>query len=124
MLPELQPILAAVLSVVALIVLVTRLRVYPFLGLLVASLMLGFLAGLVPADIIKNFGKGFGDVMGSVGIIIGLGTMLGGRPGHIGRSRSPGDQCTKSVTGVVALLRILAGCTKRKGRIPAVVFDR
>ena len=76
--PELRPILAAVLSVVALIVLVTRLRVHPFLGLLVASLMLGFLAGLVPADIIKNFGKGFGDVMGSVGIIIGLGTMRGG----------------------------------------------
>jgi GntP family gluconate:H+ symporter len=76
--PELQPILAAVLSVVALILLVTRFRVHPFLGLLVASLMLGFLAGLVPADIIKNFGKGFGDVMGSVGIIIGLGTMLGG----------------------------------------------
>jgi uncharacterized membrane protein len=59
--PELQPILAAVLSVVALILLVTRFRVHPFLGLLVASLMLGFLAGLVPADIIKNFGKGFGD---------------------------------------------------------------
>jgi len=75
---ELQPILAAVLSVVALILLVTRFRVHPFLGLLVASLMLGFLAGLVPTDIIKNFGKGFGDVMGSVGIIIGLGTMLGG----------------------------------------------
>jgi H+/gluconate symporter-like permease len=33
--------------------------------------MLGFLAGLVPADIIKNFSEGFGDVMGSVGIIIG-----------------------------------------------------
>ena len=33
-------------------------------------------------------------------------------------------ECTKSVTGVVALLRILAGCAKRRGRIPAVVFDR
>jgi hypothetical protein len=32
--------------------------------------------------------------------------------------------CAKSVTGVVALLRILAGCAKRRGRIPAVVFDR
>jgi hypothetical protein len=31
--PELQPILVAVLSVVALILLVTRLRVHPFLGL-------------------------------------------------------------------------------------------
>jgi gluconate:H+ symporter, GntP family len=75
---EIQLILAAVFSVVSLILLVTRLRVHPFLALLVASLILGFLAGLVPTDIIKNFGKGFGDVMGSVGIIIGLGTMLGG----------------------------------------------
>jgi gluconate:H+ symporter, GntP family len=75
---EVQPILAALLSVAALILLVTRLRVHPFLGLLLASLILGFLAGLAPAEIIKNFGKGFGDVMGSVGIIIGLGTMLGG----------------------------------------------
>ena len=74
--PELQPILAVYPS--SPLSCFTRLRVHPFLALLVASLMLGFLAGLVPADIIKNFGKGFGDVMGSVGIIIGLGTMLGG----------------------------------------------
>jgi GntP family gluconate:H+ symporter len=76
--PEIQLILAAVISVVSLILLVTRFRVHPFLALLIASLLLGFLAGLAPTDIIKNFGKGFGDVMGSVGIIIGLGTMLGG----------------------------------------------
>jgi gluconate:H+ symporter, GntP family len=76
--PEIQPILAAVVSIGSLILLVTRLRVHPFLGLLLASFILGFLAGLVPTEIIKNFGKGFGDVMGSVGIIIGLGTMLGG----------------------------------------------
>jgi hypothetical protein len=38
--------------------------------------------------------------------------------------RASRHQCTKSVTGVVALLRILAGCAKRRGRIPAVVFDR
>jgi H+/gluconate symporter-like permease len=76
--PEIQPVLAAVVSVASLILLVTRLRVHPFPGLLIASFILGFLAGLVPTEIIKNFGKGFGDVMGSVGIIIGLGTMLGG----------------------------------------------
>jgi hypothetical protein len=35
-----------------------------------------------------------------------------------------GFQCTKSVAGIAALLRILAGHAKRRGRIPAVVFDR
>src|ERR1700719_1754363 len=38
-------------------------------------------------------------------------------------AQAPGVQCTKSVTGIVALLGILVGCAKRRGRIPAVVFD-
>ena len=92
MFSQIQLILAAVLSVVALILLVTCCRVHPFLALLIASLILGFLAGLVPTDIIKNFGKGFGDVMGSVGIIIGLGTMLGGVLVLSGGARPSGDE--------------------------------
>src|SRR5580704_9604909 len=32
--------------------------------------------------------------------------------------------CTKSEARIAALLRILAGCAARGGRIPAVVFDR
>jgi hypothetical protein len=34
-----------------------------------------------------------------------------------------GPWCTTSVNGIAALLRILAGCATRGGRIPAVVFD-
>src|SRR5208283_4171642 len=33
-------------------------------------------------------------------------------------------RCTKSEARIAALLRILAGCAARGGRIPAVVFDR
>ncbi len=71
-------ILAAVLSIVALILLITRFRWHPFLTLIVVSIGLGLVCGLSPADVIKNFEKGFGDVLSFVGIVIGLGAMLGG----------------------------------------------
>ncbi len=38
--------------------------------------------------------------------------------------KHPHHWCTKSVTSAVALLRILAGCAKRKREKTAVVFDR
>jgi triphosphoribosyl-dephospho-CoA synthase len=40
------------------------------------------------------------------------------------RHTQNGNWCTKSVTGIAAPPRILAGCAKRRGRIPAVVFNR
>ncbi|MGA8655115.1 MAG: gluconate:H+ symporter [Chthoniobacterales bacterium] len=76
--PNLILILAAVLSIVALILLVAKLKLHPFLALLVVSIFLGLAGGLSPPDVIKNFEKGFGDVLSFVGIVIGLGAMLGG----------------------------------------------
>jgi len=73
-----RPLLFATMVLIAASV---SLRIFRLGGvgkMILSGVLAGFLAGLVPADIIKNFGKGFGDVMGSVGIIIGLGTMLGG----------------------------------------------
>jgi GntP family gluconate:H+ symporter len=71
-------ILAAVVSIVALILLVTKLQLHPFLSLIVVSIFLGLAGGLSGQDVIKNFEKGFGDVLSFVGIVIGLGAMLGG----------------------------------------------
>ena len=54
--PEIQLILAAVLSVVSLILLVTRFRVHPFLALLLASLLLGFKSWTVMETILSVLG--------------------------------------------------------------------
>jgi GntP family gluconate:H+ symporter len=64
-------ILVAVLSIVALIVLVAKLKLHPFLALLIVSIFMGLAGGLSPPDVIKNFEKGFGDVLSFVGIVIG-----------------------------------------------------
>jgi GntP family gluconate:H+ symporter len=71
-------LLAASIAVIVLVVLVTFCRVHPFLALLIVSISLGLACQLPPAEVIKQFEKGFGETLSFVGIVIGLGTMLGG----------------------------------------------
>ena len=76
--PETLRVIATLFAIVLLIVLITRFKIHPFVSLIIASICLGLLGGLKPDDGVKNFEKGFGDVLSFVGIVIGLGTMLGG----------------------------------------------
>ena len=71
-------LMVVVLAILALIVLITKFRVHPFIALILASWFLGIGCGLPLPDVIKHFEKGFGDVLSFVGIVIGLGAMLGG----------------------------------------------
>ncbi|MDB5989411.1 MAG: permease DsdX [Herbaspirillum sp.] len=67
----------ALMAIVVLIVMITRLRIHPFIALIVVSGFLGLISGMPLPDIVQSFQDGFGDVMGFVGIVLGLGTMLG-----------------------------------------------
>ena len=67
----------ALLAVVGLILLITRLRVHPFIALILAAGFLGLSSGMPVGQIMKAFQDGFGGVLGFVGIVLGLGTMLG-----------------------------------------------
>jgi GntP family gluconate:H+ symporter len=75
---DVQHVLAATSAVVLLIVLIAGFKLHPFPSLLIATIFLGLLGGLEPVEVVKNFEQGFGDVLSFVGIVIGLGTMLGG----------------------------------------------
>ena len=72
------PLVWPILAIVLLIVLITRLRLHPFLALILAAGFLGLTSAIPPVEVVKHFQKGFGDVLGSLGLVIGLGTMLGG----------------------------------------------
>ncbi|MTD16494.1 gluconate transporter [Nakamurella sp. YIM 132087] len=72
-----QLILAAVIGIAVVIVLITWLKVHPFLALLIGAVGIGIGAGLDAAAAIKSFGAGFGTTMGGVGVLIGLGAMYG-----------------------------------------------
>ncbi|CAD6544123.1 GntP family permease [Paraburkholderia metrosideri] len=67
----------AVIAIALLILLITRYKVYPFLVLIIVSLLLGLAAGMPMATIVKSFETGNGNTLGHIAIVVGLGTMLG-----------------------------------------------
>jgi GntP family gluconate:H+ symporter len=67
----------AVVAIALVVGLVVGLKLHPFLALVIGALTMGVLGGLAPDKLIDSFTGGAGDTMGSVGIILALGTMLG-----------------------------------------------
>ena len=67
--PETRLLLYALLAVVALIVLIARVRLHPFIALVVVSLTMGIAAGMPFTDAIKAFQDGVGNVLGFIAIL-------------------------------------------------------
>jgi len=70
-------LLSALVAVIGIILLVTVLKLNPFLSLLLASLALAIAAGMPMADVIHSFEVGVGNTLGHIAIVVALGTMLG-----------------------------------------------
>jgi GntP family gluconate:H+ symporter len=79
----------ALAAVVGLVLLVARFQVNAFVSLILASVFLGLCAGMNPAAIGGALQEGVGGVLGSVAVIIGLGTMLGRLLAESGGAISP-----------------------------------
>jgi len=73
-----QLLIAAVLGIGAVIVLITWLKVHPFLALIIGSAVLGAVAGFGLSNTVDSFTNGVGSTVGSVGLLIALGAMIGG----------------------------------------------
>jgi len=70
-------VLYLIVSVILIILLTARLKVHPFIALLLVALMYGFLSGMPSADIINSVNEGFGKTLGGIGLIIILGVIIG-----------------------------------------------
>jgi GntP family gluconate:H+ symporter len=70
-------VIACVLGILAVVLLITLAKLHPFLSLMLGSAVLGAIATMPPADIVKSFITGFGTTTGSVGVLIALGAMIG-----------------------------------------------
>ncbi len=75
--PNTTLLLYAFLAVLALIVLIARFKLHPFVALIVVSLALGVAAGMPLGSVVKAFTDGVGAVLGFIAIVVALGTMLG-----------------------------------------------
>jgi gluconate:H+ symporter, GntP family len=71
--------LLAVLAISVLFIILgtTKLKIHPFIVLLLASYLSGALAGLPIQEIAITITTGFGNIMASIGIVIVLGTIIG-----------------------------------------------
>ena len=74
---ETRLLLYALAAVGALVLLIARFKLHPFIALVSVSLAMGLAAGMAPLAAVKAFQDGVGGALGFIAIVVGLGTMLG-----------------------------------------------
>src|SRR5713101_7591428 len=70
-------LIAALVAVVALVVVIARFKISPFIVLMTMSLALAVVSGMPMQSIVKSFETGVGNTLGHIAIVVALGTMLG-----------------------------------------------
>src|SRR3954453_1378046 len=71
-----QLVLAAVAAIALIVVLITLVKMHPFLALILGGLTVGILAGQNVSDVLVSFTTGFGTTAAGVGGLIALGAMF------------------------------------------------
>ncbi|WP_434284157.1 GntP family permease [Clostridium botulinum] len=72
-----QMILGLVVGISILVFLILKTKIHTFLALIISAATTGLVGGMPPNKIIDSISKGFGGTLGSIGIIIGFGVMMG-----------------------------------------------
>lgn len=70
-------VLLLLLSIAFIVFATAYLKLHPFLALLVTAFGFGILSGMPLADVVKSVNEGFGGTLGSIGIVILAGTIIG-----------------------------------------------
>src|ERR1700704_3092712 len=78
-------------TLVFLLLLILVAKLHAFLALLVSSMALGLAAGMGPQKVLKSIQFGFGDALGFIAVVIGLGAMIGRFLEHSGGGRALAD---------------------------------
>lgn len=77
MINETQILVALVVSIIFMVFLLIKSRLTPFIAMIVATLLVGFLGGMNPLKTIDAVKTGFGNTMANLGILILFGMMIG-----------------------------------------------
>jgi len=73
--PSLLILTIAAIALLLFLILVVKL--HAFLAMLMASMALGLAAGMQPVALLKSIQSGFGDALGFIAVVVGLGAMIG-----------------------------------------------
>jgi len=70
-------VLITIAAIGFLLVLILIARMHAFLALFITSMLLGLAAGMPAVKVLKSMQTGFGDALGFIAVVIGLGAMIG-----------------------------------------------
>jgi GntP family gluconate:H+ symporter len=72
-----QMLIGLLVGVVVLVILVTMTKIPAFVSIILAALLVGLIGGVPGGEIPNMISKGFGGTLGTIGIIIGFGVVMG-----------------------------------------------
>jgi GntP family gluconate:H+ symporter len=75
--PKMLTLLIISIALTLILIAIIKFDIHPFLALFVGAIIYGLMMGMSPDLIIKSISDGFGGVLGSVGLLILLGVILG-----------------------------------------------
>lgn len=74
---EQQILIGLLIGIICLIFMIMKTKIHTFLALILATIIVGIIGDMEYVKIIDSITKGFGGTLGSIGIIIGFGVMMG-----------------------------------------------
>jgi GntP family gluconate:H+ symporter len=77
-------IILLILAVTLIVISTTKFKLHPFLALLFAAILFGLAAGVSLPDLVTSINDGFGKTLGSIGLVIIIGVMIGAFLEHTG----------------------------------------
>lgn len=72
-----QMIIGMIIGIILLVFLILKTKFHTFLALIISAIVIGIVGGMPPEEVINAITTGFGSTLGSIGIIIGFGVMMG-----------------------------------------------
>ena len=88
-------ILLTAASIALLLVLILVVKLHAFLALILTAMALGLSAGMGPEKVLKSIQTGFGEALGFIAVVVGLGAMIGRFLEHSGGGRALADWLLK-----------------------------
>ena len=90
-------LIALVVVVVLMVIAASKYKIHPFLSLLLAGIVMGFVGGLNESEVITTLLSGFGKTLGSIGIIIAFGTVIGAYLENSGGAKALANWTLKTI---------------------------
>src|SRR2546421_107909 len=78
-------------SLALLLILILWVKLHAFLSLLLSSMFMGLAVGMAPDKILKSIQTGFGESLGFIAVVLGLGAMIGRFLEYSGGGRALAD---------------------------------